>query len=339
MAMLAGAAPASAGPCTAAGDETGNIVALAQELAFPTWIGGSSGFLEPFATLYQSSLGYIGLGCSGSCPFSGDFGDVTCGDLAADPLSHSNSVTLAGIPDPHASTALAAELLPDARWSLGAAGFIDSPTGGNQVVTRTFADFEGGFRDVLDVSSQAATPQPVSIDFFIGRGDLTAPVGCNGQILRITPPHTVHFRVREDPVGPAPPVMLVEASTVFQTLEYGHNPFEIVVSPNAVLYVDVYQTAAVQATGASYASEPTCNGGYATLDTRLDLPGTLQDGLQVFLSPAPALSVVSRGGLDYVPVPEPGLGAACAAGLLALRALGARARAGMSGSARQMKRA
>jgi len=324
--MLAASTPAGAGPCTAAGDETGNIVALAQELAFPTWFGGGSGFLEPFATLYQSSLGYVGLGCSGSCPFSSDFGDVTCGDLVADPLSHSGVVELVGIPDPNAITALSADLLPDARWSLGAAGFISSSAGGSMAVTRTFADFEGGFRDVLDVSSQATTQQPISIDLYVGRGDLPGPVGCLGEILRTRPPHTIHFRVREDPVGPAPPVMLIDASSDFQTLQYGHNPFEVQVRPNGVLYLDVYQAAAVQAIGTSYASNPACNGGHATLDVRLDVTGTLQDGLQVFLSPAPTLSVISRGRLDYQTVPEPGIGASCAAGVLGLLALRTRAR-------------
>jgi hypothetical protein len=318
-AALAEAAPAAAGECTVGGDEAGNIVALAQELAMPTWSGGSSGFLEPFATLYQSALGLQGVGCS-PCPFSSDYGDVTCGDLAADPLDHEGVVEIVGIPDPHAFSGLFAELLPNARWSLGAQGFILPAAGASQEVTRTFADFEGGFRDVLDVSSAQATPQPLTIDLFMQRGDLGGPVGCIAELLLTRALQTVHFRVREDPVGPAPPVLLVDASTPLQTLELGHNVFPVDVSPNAVLYVDLYHSAAVQATGYNIGLSEVCDGGNTTLDMRLDLAGTLEDGIQVFLSPAPTLTVSSRGGLAYEPVPEPMEGSAAAAVALAMLA-------------------
>jgi hypothetical protein len=320
-ALLAGAAPVHAGECTAApGDETGNIVALAQELAMPTWAGGSAGFLEPFATVYQSALALQGPGCSPGCPFSADYGDVTCGDLVADPLDHEGSIEVTGIPDPHAYTALLAELLPDARWSLGAQGFILPAAGASQEFTRTFADFEGGFRDVLDVSSAQATPQSLAIDVFVARGDIADPSGCIADVLVTRAPQTVGFRVREDPVGPAPAVLLVDASTTFGTLELGHNPFQIEVGPNAVLYVDVYHAAQVQATGYNVGTSEDCNGGLATLDLRLDPAGTFDDGIQVFLSPAPALAISSRGGLAYAPVPEPAGGAAALAALAGLRA-------------------
>lgn len=330
MALLVGAMPAGAGPCTAGGNETDNIVLLAQELAFPTWGGGSAGLDQPFATIFQSSLGYLGLGCSGSCPFSSDFGDVTCGDLVADPLSHADFIELGGIPNPNAFTELFADLLPTARWSLGAQGFISSSTGRSREVTRTFADFQGGFRDVLDVSSPATTPQPVSINFYMGRGDLDGPLGCVNDILNIPAPLTVAFRVREDPVGPTPPVMLVDVSTTFQTLALGGNSFQVNVRPNSVLYVDVYQEGAAQATGDHVV--PDCGGGYTTLDVRLNPFGTPLDGLQVYITPAPTLNVVSRGGLTYAPVPEPGIGPACAAGLLALVTLRARRGAKHRGS-------
>jgi hypothetical protein len=314
---------ARAGECTAGGDETSNIVLLANELRQPAWSGGLDGSLEPFATLYQESLGILGDGCAGSCPFSGDYGDVTCGDLAADPLDHEGVVEIAGVPDPTAFTGLFAELLPNARWSLGAQGYISPAAGASREATRTFANFEGGFRDVLDVTSAQATPQPLAIDLFVGRGDLGGPVGCFAELLHVDALQTVRFRVREDAVGPGSPVMLVDVtSEPGGDIELGHNVFQVEVSPNAVVYVDLYQSAGVQATGDNTTTSAECDGGLATLDTRLDLAGTLEDGIQVFLSPAPTLSVVSRGGLGYQPVPEPGAGiaGATAIAVLALQA-------------------
>jgi hypothetical protein len=214
---------------------------------------------------------------------------------------------------------LAAELLPEARWSIAAQGLITPAAGASQDVIRTYANFDGGFRDVLDVSSAETAPQPFLVDVLVGRGDLGA-VGCFGDLL-VTRAllQELDVRVLVDPVGNDPPEMMVDAGWDFGTLGLGHNLFPLEMSPNATVYVDVYLASAVQATGYNIFEE--CNGGLQTFDMRLDQVGTERDGIQIFLTPAPTLTVASRGGLTYEPVPEPGGGAAAGAAVSALAAL------------------
>jgi hypothetical protein len=298
--------PAAAGECG-----TSNI-ALALELSQPTWTGGTAGFREPFATIFQDELGLTGTNCSSpsDCPFSDSLGKATCGDLVGDPLDHYGRVEL-GSPEPIAFSELAADLLPDATWSVAAQGLITPAAGASQEVTRTYAAFSGGFRDVLDVSSTETTPQSLLIDVRIRRGDFDV-VGCFGEILRrIALVNELRFRVLADPVGDDPAELKVDASSGAGTLGLGHNVFPIEVSPNSTLWLDVYLAASVQATG--YNIFEGCTGGHAIFDMGRNATGTEQDGIQVFLTPAPTLTVSSQGGLGYEPVPEPVEGAASVA--------------------------
>lgn len=309
--------PAGAGECASSN------VSLALELRQPTWTGGSAGLREPFATLFQESLGLQGLNCTGDadCPFSEYYGDATCDDIAADPLDDYGRVEIAGAPIPIAFTEIAAELLPNARWGVAAQGFITPAAGASQDVIRTYATFQGGFRDVLDVSSDETTPQAFLIDVFVARGDF-GEVGCFGDVLRrIAPLQELRFRVLADPEGSDPAVLAVNADSDLGTIGLGHNVFPIEVAPDSTLWLDVYVAAAPQATGYNIFEE--CNGGHAIFDMRLDATGTERDGIQVFLTPAPTLTVTSRGGLTYEPVPEPGSAAAGAA-FAALAALARR---------------
>lgn len=304
---------------TAAGECGTSNVGLALELREPTWNGGTAGLLEPFATIFQDELGLTGANCSSpsDCPFSDYYGKATCGDLVADPLDHYGLVDL-GSPEPIAFSELAADLLPDATWSVAAQGLITPAAGASQEVTRTYASFSGGFRDVLDVSSPETTPQSLLIDVRVRRGDFGA-VGCFGEILRrIAPLDELRFRVLADPVGNDPAELKVDASSGAGSLGLGHNVFPIEVSPNSTLFLDVYVANSVQATG--YNIFEGCSGGHAIFDMGRDANGTEQDGVQVFLTPAPTLTVSSRGGLGYEPVPEPVEGAVSVA-VAALAAL------------------
>jgi hypothetical protein len=314
-----------AGECTAGADETGNIVLLANELDFPTWAGGSDGKLEPFSTIYASSVGMLGDGCAGDCPFlENEYGDVSCGQLASDLLEFDGSVEIIGIPNPNAFTQVLADLYPDGRLSIGAQGYISPAYGASREVTRTFADFQAGYREVFDVSSAASTPQPVDVNLYVGRSDHGGFTGnaCQGPILTRNFNPTVKFRMRQVPSsGPPTPEMLIDVT--WDDLDLGNNHFFVDMLPNAVVYMDVYVAAQVQATGDNVVGADECDGGLATLDFFDEsAPGDEYDGFQVYLSPAPALAMVPRSGLVYAAAPEPG---AIGAGGAALAALLARA--------------
>lgn len=309
--FLAGAFVLGLAEAAGAGECASGNVSLALELQNPSWIGGSAGLRDPFATIYQESLGLQGLNCSdpSDCPFSEYVGDATCNDLAADPLEDYGRVQLGEIPtEPIAFTEIAAELLPNARWGVAAQGFITPAAGASHDVALTYATFRGGFRDVLDVSSDATTPQSLLIDVVVGRGD-GLEVGCFGDVLvRRGLVNDLRFRVRADPADDGQPGLVVNADWDYGTIGLGHNVFPVEVNPDSTLWLDVYVAAGPQATGYNVFDE--CPGGHATFDMRLDSTGTERDGIQVFLTPAPTLTVTSRGGLTYEPVREPGSGAA-----------------------------
>jgi hypothetical protein len=170
-----------------------------------------------------------------------------------------------------------------------------------------------------DVTSGASEPQPLQVNLRVLRTDSGFnDAACTGPFLIRHAGPAFHFRIREDPVGPAPPEMLLDVTTA----QAGDNVFPLEVSPNSVLSVDFYLEAQVQATGANvdeFGME--CPGG----DTRLTFypdgtPGHENDGFQIFLSPAPTLTVTSRGGFAYEPVPEPGADTAAWVVALALAA-------------------
>jgi hypothetical protein len=328
--------PARAGLCTAGADETANIVLLANELAFPTWNGGSNGFLEPFTTIYASSVGILGDSCPEGCPFlENEYGDVSCGDLAADPLEFDGSVEIVGIPDPQVFTIVLADLYPDGRLSVGGQGFISPASGASRDATRTFADFQAGYREVFDVSSAATTPQEVVVNFYVGRSDHGGFNGtlCQGPILTRNYDPEVKFRLRQVPAsGPPTPEMLIDVT--WDDLDLGNNYFVVDMLPNAVVYMDVYAAAQVQATGDNVVGADECDGGLATCDFfDSSAPGDEFDGFQVYLSPAPGLAMVSRSGLVYEPVPEPQAGLA---GVVALASLARRLRRQVRGSTRSL---
>lgn len=320
MGLLLGSETALAGECTAGADETANISLLANELHFPTWGGGSAGLLEPFATVFQESLGIVGDTCGGECPFSTDYGAVTCGNLVEDPIDHDGVVEIAGVPNPMAFTEFYADLLPNARWEVGAQGFISPAAGSSHEARTTFANFKLGSRDVLDITSNGSGAQTIDVNLLMLRGDLGI-VGCIGEILVVRAIPTVMFRLREDPVGPAPPEMLLDVD--LSVLDYGSNPFQVEVTPPTVLYIDFFLSAGVNATGDNFTSEDLCAGGNTTLDFRPPSnPNGPTEGFQIFLSGSPQLTIVPRSGIDYQPVPEPTTGGgAVVAAMVALRSL------------------
>lgn len=316
-----GSAAARAGECTAGADETANIVLLAQELDFPTWTGGSDGKLEPFSTIYASSVGILGDGCAGDCPFlENEYGDVSCGELAADLLEFDGIVEIAGIPDPPAFTMVLADLYPNGRLSVGAQGFISPASGNSREATRTFGDFQAGYREVFDVSSAASTPQPVVVNFYIGRSDHQGLDGtvCHAEILDRNVNPTVKFRLRQVPAsGPPTPEMLIDVT--WDDLDLGNNYFVVEMLPDAVVYMDLYVAAQVQATGDNTLVGEQCDGGLATCDFfDSSAPGDDLDGFQVYLSPAAGLAMVPRSGLAYEAAPEAGAIGAAAVALASL---------------------
>lgn len=316
--LLFGSDTALAGECTAGADEIANISLLANELQFPTWGGGSAGFLEPFAVVFQESLGIVGDTCVGDCPFSSDYGDVTCGNLVEDPIAHDGLVEIVGVPDPTAFTEFYADLLPNARWEVAAQGYISTGAGLSHEARRTFANFKLGSRDVLDITSSGSGAQTIDFNLFLLRGDLGS-IGCFGDVLFVRALPTLAFRLREDPVGPAPPEMLLDVD--LSELDYGSNPFQVEVTPPTVLYVDFFLGAGVQATGDNIQ----CAGGNATLDFRPpSVPNGPTDGIQIFLSGSPQLTIVPRSGIVYAAAPDAEASAVAIAMLLGLAARRAR---------------
>ncbi|RIL05597.1 MAG: hypothetical protein DCC71_09735 [Proteobacteria bacterium] len=316
---MATAEGATAGPCTAAADETANIVIFAAELAFPTWSEEPAGLLEPFAALYAPTLGINGDGCGDACPFSNDGGDVTCGDLSQEPLGFSRVVALPEVGgSAYAFSEISGALAQNGKLAVGAGGFISTQAGAARDATRTYANFQAGWRDVLEIASSATEPQPLDFNLRIQRGDTNGFDGilCTGDFLRKNVVPALRFRVR-DSVEPIGEPLLIDADS--EDLAIGDNFFSVDVSPDAVLYVDVHLTAQVEATGdnADFTGA-TCDGGTATLDFRPTSGADPLDGLQLFLSGGPGVTVMSRSGFAYQPVPEPG---ARAAGWIAAAAL------------------
>lgn len=319
---LLGAPSALAGECLSGGNPLPfPTITLAQELEFPTWSGVPL-FTQPFATATIDQLGIFESGCGSECTVSTYFGAAQCGDLATSPIDDPASIEIlgfGGVPlafaDVHATLRAG-----DAKWSLLAQSFVHPDLAPASGQTLASALVRVGLREVFDVSSDETTPQPLQVRLLVGSDDLGINL-CTGPIFNRIPSHQLYFRVRDDAAAALPVLRVNRSYTSFFSID---ETFDLVVNPDTVLFVDVLLKVGAQATAPNTDSlSNTCDGGISTADFA-EGPGPAAEtqGIQVFVSPAPSLTMVPRSGLAYEAVPETEaeFQALAASGVLAWRA-------------------
>lgn len=261
----------------------------------------------PFSVVYSDTAQILWLGCSGGdCLSSVAVGQAQCGNLVEEPIDFARTREVAGVPEPNALVEIVASQQATGKWEVGAVAFVN-PGWDEQSGSAAFR-FELGTREVIDVTSDSAAEElPVEIQLQ-AVGQTGTLHGCTGNVFRWNPNRTLQFRVRED--SNVPPFTRNLVPTQFFTgFLVERETYAISVRPNSRLTIDVWMRANINATGANDGLGNQCRGGYSILYFQ-EPPEP--SGIQVRLSPDPALTLTPRSGLEYLPVPEPAGGAVVA---------------------------
>jgi hypothetical protein len=288
--------------------------ALESEGSLPGQLAG-----VPFSVLHVEALSISWVGCAQDCLFSQGLGATQCGNLVDTPIDDAYTREIAGVPDPHAVSQIAAEQLATGKWDVAAVGFID-PYWQEQSGSAAFG-FQIGTRDVIDVSGGSGL---VPLEIGLRAASHLPLQYCAGGLFTWIPQHSLRFRVTERLTG-GTPFERDLVDEVYSQFFRRNLVFPVEVRPGSTLTVDVWFQASANATGANDIYGNQCTGGYALLDFSdqqllLNYPG---DGIQVFFTPDPSLTLTPRSGFAYLPVSEPG---AALAGFAVFAALAQRAR-------------
>jgi hypothetical protein len=274
----------------------------------------------PFSVVSYESADIFWTGCAGECLINEYPGETACNDLVATPLDSFIRSEIAAVGDPPAFSEVSAEQWANGKWDVFATSFV-IPAWENIGGSASYI-FELGTRDVIDVSSAEEGLKPLRIRMqarsHLGVNDCNPDLGLFSWI----PNHYTRFRVTEE--TPGPPLTRTLVPTTYHENFFGADDvFDVEVSANSTLTVDVYFRASANATGAMDVFGDQCSGGIAILDFAED------DGILVSYSPDPSLTFAPRSGIAYQTVPEPGTigGVGGAGGALATLASRARRRA------------
>jgi hypothetical protein len=273
--------------------------------------GGLPGQLAgiPFSVVSYEGANIFWTGCADECLINDYPGDTECGNLIQEPLDVPIKSQIGAVGnDAPAFSEVAAEQWTNGKWDVFATSFVSpswEETGGSAAYM-----FELGTREVIDVSSAETGLKPLRIRMqarsHLGIND------CNPNLGLFTwiPTHGTRFRVTEETPGP-PFTRTLVPTTYHDNFFVADDVFDVEVSANSTLTVDVFFEASANATGALDVFGDQCSGGIAILDFAED------DGILVSFSPHPSLTFAPRSGLAYETAPEPHEGA----GLIALASL------------------
>jgi hypothetical protein len=263
----------------------------------------------PFSVVSYEALNLLWANCGGDCVFDTPEGDTQCGNLVATPIDSLVVSELAGVPVPPAFSEVSAEQSPNGKWNVAAQAFV-SPTFEEDDGSASYV-FELGTREVIDVSGGSGL---LPLEIGLRAASHLGVQFCAGDLFRWIPSHSLRFRVRE--ATTFFPFTRDLVSTVYYDQFFVRDEvFAVEVNTPSVLTVDVWFRAIGGATGANDIFGNQCRGGLAVLDFAEAPAG---DGIQLFFSPDPSLTLVPRSGIAYAPVPEPG---GAFAGLVAFAAL------------------
>lgn len=314
VAMLGAPPAARAAECLNNGQPINNLPWIAaQELQSPS--SGLSVFGEPFATLTTDQLGIYEWNCSPDCAVSINQGETRCGDLGQDPVEYSDSVTLLGVGITPAFVELAGGLAPNGKWSFygQAVAHPDWAPAANYHYGTMQARL--GTREVFDVASSAAGPQPVRFQLVVG-GHLGVRE-CQGTIFRDIPNHSLYLRIRERTSGSQ---RYYNGWSQFVAL---NEVLEIQAEPGEVLQVDLLLDIDAEARTGPHQDPLTfesCMGELSIADFAAGIGQVgvddAYDGMQLFVSAPAPMTLTPRSGLVYETVPEPASGAAAAGAAL-----------------------
>lgn len=291
---------------------------LLSELSSPTWIGGSSGLNQPFATVFQANLSTTQSGgCGGDCPADVSPGDTECGDLVTTPIDVDRFIAGPGQDD---YNGYETRLQSNGKWEYRADVLLVAPSVGAKFAN---SNVSFGHREVFDVTSGASGLQPFQLRLRESGIVPSGPVSCPG-FNRTTPVFTRSVRVRAagsaqsilfETLGVPDGEFAVQSDPPYQRVVKDWD-FDLQVPANTVLYVDVLYNPA----GGTYQAPFTDFLSGLSCDVTIVQSQWIEPngGIQLFVSPGPALTAVPRSGIDYEPVPEPVGGAALTAGVLLL---------------------
>jgi hypothetical protein len=300
--LIAGAPAVEAGECVVNANPVPPQT-LAQQLK---GVGSLPGQLAgvPYSVVDYGGVNVLWTGCAAECVLNDYPGDTQCGNLVETPIDSLVVTEIAAVPDPLAFSEVSAEQSPNGKWNVAANAFI-SPEFEEPNGAATYS-FELGTREVIDVGGGPGT-KPLDIRLRVGSH--LAIQQCVGGLFTWIPHHNLQFRVTE----------LTTFTTLIPSVYYDQfflidDTFTIDVYPGLVLVLDVYFDAGASATGANDIFGNQCTGGIATLDFA---EGPERDGIQLYLSPDPSITLTPRSGMIYE-VPEADAGPAAIAVLLAL---------------------
>jgi hypothetical protein len=271
--------------------------ALESEGSFPGQLSG-----VPFSVAYVETLNINWVGCAQDCIFSQGLGETQCGNLVDTPIDEYFARSIAGVPDPPAITEVRADQATSGKWDVAATAFI-SPTWEEDDGSAAFG-FQVGTRDVIDVSGGSGM---VPLEIGLRAASHLAIQFCAAGLFTWIPQHTLRFRVTEQLLGGVPFERAL-VNEVYSQFFRRSLVFPVEVRPGATLTVDVWFQASANATGANDIFGNQCRGGYALLDLSDQPPigGYPGDGIEVFFTPDPSLTLTPRSGFTYQGVPEPG---------------------------------
>lgn len=320
LALLGSPSLASAGACALTSFQ------LLSELTAPTWSGGTSGFNQPFATVFQANLSTTQTnGCGGDCPADVWPGDNECGNLVTTPIDVDRWIAGPGQDD---YNGYETRLLSNGKWEYRTDVQILAPTVGAKFAN---SNISFGHREVFDVSSGASGSQPFQFRLRESGIFPGSVVSCPG-IYRTTPLLTRYLRVRA--AGSAQSILFAQLTVPDTELTLQTNPlykrivrdwnFDIQVPANTVLYVDVLYNPA----GGTYDSPVVDSQNGLRCDVTVVTSQWIDPfgGIQLFVSPGPGVTATPRSGIAYEPVPEPTVAVGSIAGMLLLTGLGRKTR-------------
>lgn len=274
----------------------------------------------PFSVFSLESMPLIWPSCGASCVFTQPTGVTECGDLVSNPTTVSYLAVHPDVVQPTLLSNVAARQSANGRWTIAAQGIVapnSHPVGASAAYV-----FELGTREIIDVASTGGTGR-LPLDIGLRAGAHLGLQVCDGGRLRWNATRDLRFRVSEQVPGSARRTLV---STFFSPTSFVlvDDVYSVEVTPGAAVTIDVFLRVSGNAVSGTDPFGTTCDGADVLLDMN---PGIVffgqstgnpaYDGIQVQLSPDPALVLTPRSGIDYETVPEPDLlGGVAAASLL-----------------------